>query len=102
MAKPISVVSSSGPSVPPYATPQGLLRIPSVVLRLILKLLDPLSFNMAQRSCRVLQLVCRFMNDRPIRSKSNYDFCLEAVKQGYLGILKLFYEMQIQQRQNKT
>jgi hypothetical protein len=42
------------------------------------------------------------MNDRPIRFKSNYEFCLEAVKQEYLGILKLFYEMQIQQRQNKT
>jgi len=100
MSKSISVVSSSISSIPPYAFTAGLLIIPSDVLKLILMLLDPVSFNMAQRSCKALQSSCRSMKDYPVQFKCNYKFCLEAAKQGHLGILKWFDKMQAQQ--NKT
>ena len=50
-----SAVSSSGPTAPLYAAPQGLLKIPLDVLKLILRHLDPVSFNMAQSSGKVLR-----------------------------------------------
>jgi hypothetical protein len=100
MTKPISAFSSSGPTAPPYAISQGLMRLPPDVLRLILKYLDPVSFNMALRSCKTLKSLCQSLNNPPLRFKSNYAFYLEAAKHGYLGILKWFYDKQSQQ--NKT
>jgi hypothetical protein len=97
MTKPISAAPSSGPSALPYAASQGLMRLPPDVLRLILRILDPVSFNTALRSCKTLKSLCQSLNNPPLRFKSNQDFYLEAAKHGYLGILKWFDEKQTQQ-----